>query len=158
MRAWVVAAALWVGLAAPAGPSPLQYDLAWTVFARQGGWQGPDPVPILAGERSGTGVARLLRVSPTVLRLEWQGADGDGRGLIGPTGPTSFEFPSPLPPAGPPPLPHLSGGEYQFTGDRDRPATFTVVYVEGFICRSTPTACDGVSMWERRLEATARRR
>ena len=157
MRVWVAAAALWVGLAAP-GPSPVQYDLSWTVFVRQAGWQGQDALPILAGERSGTGVARLLRVSPTVLRLEWRGSDGDGRGLIGPAGPTSFEFPSPVPLTVPPPLPHLSGGEYQFTGDPDRPATFTVTYVEGFICRSTPAVCDGVAMWERRLQATARRR
>ena len=37
-------------------------------------------------------------------------------------------------------------------------ATFTVTYVEGFICRSTPAVCEGVAMWERRFEATARRR
>ena len=97
MRVWVAAAALWVGLAAP-GPSPVQYDLSWTVFVRQAGWQGQDALPVLTGERSGTGVARLLRVSPTVLQLEWRGSDGDGRGLIGPAGPTSFEFPSPVPP------------------------------------------------------------
>ena len=40
--------------------------------------------------------------------------DGAGRGLIGPAGPTRFTFPSPLPISGPPPLPHLSGGTFEF--------------------------------------------
>ncbi len=157
MRVWLVAAALTLGLAAPA-KAPLEYDLIWTAFARQAQWQDQDARPVAAGERSGTGVARLVRVGPTVVRLEWQGPDGNGRGLIGPDGPTDFHFPSPLPIVGPPPLPHLSGGAFEFTGDPERPETFTVSYVEGFICRSTPAVCDGVAMWERRFEASARRR
>jgi hypothetical protein len=78
--------------------------------------------------------------------------------VIGPAGPTGFTFPSPLPIKGPPPLPHLSGGAFEFEGDRDVPESFTVSYVEGFICRSTPRLCDGIAMWERRFEGRARRR
>jgi len=152
MRVWLVAAALSLGLTAP------EYDLAWTSFARQAGWQGHDPRPVAAGERSGKAVARLVRVSPTVLRLEWQGPDGNGRGFIGPAGPVDFRFPSALSISGPPALPHLSGGSFEFTGNPERPETFTLSYVEGFICRSTPEVCDGVAMWERRLEASARLR
>jgi hypothetical protein len=157
MRVWLVAAALSLGLAAPAN-TLVEYDLTWTVFARQTAWQDQDARPVAAGERSGSGVARLVRIGPTVLRLEWQGPDGGGRGLIGPAGPTDFHFPSPLPITGPPALPHLSGGAFEFSGDPDHPDTFRVSYVEGFICRSTPAVCDGVAMWERRFEASARRR
>ncbi|RPH85377.1 MAG: hypothetical protein EHM88_01420 [Candidatus Rokuibacteriota bacterium] len=157
MRVWLVATALSLGLAAPA-TAPPEYDLTWTAFAREAGWRDHDPSPVVAGERSGRGVARLVRVGPRVLRLEWQGPGGNGRGLIGPAGPTDFQFPSPLPIAGPPALPHLAGGAFEFSGNPEQPETFTVSYVEGFICRSTPVVCDGVAMWERRFEASARRR
>jgi hypothetical protein len=157
MRVWLVATALSLGLAAPA-TAPPEYDLTWTAFARETGWRDHDPGPVVAGERSGRGVARLVRVGPRVLRLEWQGPGGNGRGLIGPAGPTDFQFPSPLPIAGPPALPHLAGGAFEFSGNPEQPETFTVSYVEGFICRSTPVVCDGVAMWERRFEASARRR
>jgi hypothetical protein len=156
MRVWLAAAVLTLSFASPG--APVEYDLTWTAFARQASWQDDDARPVAAGERSGVGVARLERVGPRVLRLEWQGPDGGGRGLIGPAGPVDFQFPSPLVISGPPPLPHLSGGAFEFSGDPERPDTFTVSYVEGFICRSTPTVCDGVAMWERRFEATARRR
>ena len=157
MGVWLVAAALALGPVASA-TAPLEYDLTWTAFARQAGWEGQDTRPVAAGERSGTAIARLARVGPTVLRLEWQGPEGNGRGLIGPAGPVDFHFPSPLPITGPPALPHLSGGTFEVTGDPEQPETFTVSYVEGFICRATPAVCDGVAMWERRLEASARRR
>jgi hypothetical protein len=156
MRVWLLAAALTL-LARPAA-GRREYDLGWTAFARQATWEGPDLRPVAAGERSGHAVARLVRVGPSVMRLEWKGPDGSGRGVIGPAGPTGFTFPSPLPIKGPPPLPHLSGGAFEFEGDRDVPESFTVSYVEGFICRSTPRLCDGVAMWERRFEGRARRR
>lgn len=157
MRVWLTAAVLSLGLAAPVR-APVDYDLAWTASARQAGWRDEEARPVAAGERSGKGVAHLVRVGPTVFRLEWQGPDGSGGGLIGPAGPVDFHFPSPLPIAGPPALPHLSGGAFDFQGDPEQPETFTVTYVEGFICRSTPAVCEGVAMWERRFEATARRR
>src|SRR5262245_32203476 len=122
-------------IVADAAAAPSEYELTWTVFARQASWRDHEPQPMAAGERSGVGIARLVRVGPTVLRLEWRGLDGNGRGLIGPAGPTAFTFPSPLEIHGPPPLPHLSGGVFEFSGDRERPETFTVSYVEGFICR-----------------------
>jgi hypothetical protein len=156
MRVWLLAAAL-ILLAKPS-MGPGEYDLAWTAFARQATWDGYDPRPVAAGERSGQAVARLVRMGPRVMRLEWTGPDGGGRGLIGPAGPTSFTFPSPLPITGPPPLPHLSGGTFEFAGAREHPESFTVSYVEGFICRSTPQVCEGVVMWERRFEGYARRR
>jgi hypothetical protein len=157
MRVWLVAAALMLTLA-NAGAAPPEYELTWTVFARQSGWREHAARPVEAGERSGRAVARLVRVSPSVLRLEWQGPDGAGRGLIGPAGPTDFKFPSPLPIAGPPAMPHLSGGDFEFSGDPGQPDSFRVSYVEGFICRSTPAVCDGVAMWERRFEGRGRRR
>ena len=157
MRVWLTAAVLSLGLAAPVR-APVDYDLAWTASARQAGWRDEEARPVAAGERSGKGVAHLVRVGATVFRLEWQGPDGSGGGLIGPAGPVDFHFPSPLPIAGPPALPHLSGGAFDFQGDPEQPETFTVTYVEGFICRSTPAVCEGVAMWERRFEATARRR
>jgi hypothetical protein len=157
MRVWLVAAGLTLVLGNPAAAPP-EYEMTWTAFGRQSGYRDHDAQPVAAGERSGRAVARLRRVSPGVLRLEWQGPEGGGRGLIGPAGPTAFEFPSPLPVAGPPAMPHLSGGSFEYSGDPERPDTFTVAYVEGFICRSTPAVCGGVAMWERRFEGRGRRR
>jgi hypothetical protein len=156
MRVWLMAVAL--SLLAKPAVAPLEYDLAWTAFARQATWQDSEPRPAAAGERSGQAVARLVRVGPSVRRLEWSSPEGSGRGLIGPDGPRGFTFPSPLPIAGPPALPDLSGGAFDFEGDPEEPLTFTIRYVEGFICRSTPSACGGVAMWERRFEGRAQRR
>jgi len=153
---WLVAVALAAGTAAPAAPAP-EYDLIWTAFAREVRWRQGESQPVAAGERSGRARARLIRVRAGVLRLEWQGEGGDGSGLIGPAGPTSFSFPSPLVITGPPPVPHLSGGAFDFSGDPEQPETFTVSYVEGFICRATPPVCAGVAMWERRFDARATR-
>ena len=153
---WLLVAALTL----VANPSVGQedYDLAWTTFARQATWEGYELRPVAAGERSGHAVARLVRVGPSVMRLEWRGPGATGRGLIGPAGLTRFIFPSPLPIVGPPPLPHLSGGTFEFAGDREHPQSFSISYVEGFICRAPPRGCDGVAMWERRFEGRARRR
>ena len=151
---WLIAVALSAGATAPVS----DYDLTWTAFAREVRWQQGESQPVAAGERSGQARARLTRLRPGVLRLEWRGEGGDGSGLIGPAGPTSFSFPSPLVLTGPPALPHLSGGAFDFSGDPERPETFTVSYVEGFICRATPPVCAGVAMWERRFEARATRR
>jgi hypothetical protein len=153
MGVWLLAATL-AAAAAVAG----EYELTWTSFARQAAWRDQDAQPVAAGEQSGQADARLVRVSPGVWRLEWRSADGEGRGLIGPAGPSDFHFPSPLPIAGPPALPHLSGGTFEFSGDPEHPDSFTVSYVEGFICRSTPAVCAGVAMWERRFEGRGRRR
>jgi hypothetical protein len=155
---WLLALALSAGATAPATASEPDYDFTWTAFAREVRSPQGETQPVAAGERSGRARARLTRLRPGVLRLEWRGDGGDGSGLIGPAGPTSFTFPSPLVIAGPPPLPHLSGGVFDFSGDHDRPDAFTLSYVEGFICRSAPATCAGVSMWERRFEARATRR
>ncbi|HEY2994792.1 MAG TPA: hypothetical protein VGM22_18420 [Methylomirabilota bacterium] len=152
---WLLAVALAAGTA-PAAPAS-EYDLVWTAFAREVRYQRGESQPVAAGERSGRARARLISVRSGVLRLEWRGEGGDGSGLIGPAGPTSFSFPSPLVITGPPPLPHLSGGAFDFSGDPEHPETFTVSYVEGFICRATPPVCSGVAMWERRFDARATR-
>jgi hypothetical protein len=157
MRVWLVAAAL-VLTATAAEAAVVEYDLIWTTFARETRWAGEEKRPVAAGERSGRALARLTRLRPGVLRLEWWGEGGDGSGLIGPAGPTSFTFPSPIVIAGPPPLPHLTGGVFEFSGEPERPETFTVSYVEGFICRETPAGCAGVAMWERRFDGRATRR
>ena len=156
-RVWLVALALTLGAAAPETPTS-EYDFVWTSFAREVRWQSGESQPVAAGERSGRALARLTRMRPGVMRLEWQGEGGDGSGLIGPAGPTSFTFPSPIVIGGPPPVPHLSGGAFDFSGDPERPETFTVSYVEGFICRATPPVCAGVAMWERRFDGRATRR
>jgi len=156
VRVWLVAVALTLGAATPETPGS-DYDLVWTAFAREVRWKTGESQPVAAGERSGRARARLTRTRPGVLRLEWQGEGGDGPGLIRPAGPTSFTFPSPLVIAGPPPVPHLSGGAFDFKGDPERPDAFTVSYVEGFICRATPPVCSGVAMWERRFDGRATR-
>jgi hypothetical protein len=157
MLSWLLAATVVLVTAAPEAPAS-EYEMVWTVFAREARWFGGESQPVAAGERSGRARARLTRMRPGVLRLDWRGDGGDGHGLIGPAGPTSFSFPSPLVITGPPPLPHLSGGVFEFSGDPERPETFTVSYVEGFICRTAPAVCSGVTMWERRFEGRATRR
>jgi hypothetical protein len=157
MRVVLLVAVLAASVAASAAAPP-EYEMTWMAFARQSGYRDSETTPVAAGEQSGRATARLVSVSPSVMRLEWQGPDGAGRGLIGPAGPTDFKFPSPLPIAGPPAMPHLSGGSFEYSGALQHPDSFTVSYVEGFICRSTPAVCDGVAMWERRFEGRARRR
>ncbi|MGH2358135.1 MAG: hypothetical protein ACRDGJ_09005 [Candidatus Limnocylindria bacterium] len=140
-----------------AGPvaAPAEYDLDWKAFARL---VRADEAEAGSGEIAGRAVARLVRVSPGIRRLEFRGPDGEGGGLIGPDGPVDFRFPVPVDVGFPPAVPHLSGGSFEVSGDPERPDGFLVFYVEGFICRATPRTCGGVSMWERRFEGRGTRR
>jgi hypothetical protein len=72
----LVSAALMLVASAAA---PHEYELTWTVVARQSGWRDHDPQLVAAAERSGRAVASLVRVSPDVLRLQWQGRNGGAR-------------------------------------------------------------------------------
>lgn len=135
------------------------YDLDWTSVARVGRFDAGE-MRTNTGVLDGRAVARL-RPSPdsaAVLRLEFAGPDGRGGGYVGLAGPMAFEFPTRIAVGTPPAAPHLSGGTFEFTGDRDRPRGFVVSYVEGFICRTEPQACGGIAMWERRFEGRAVRR
>src|SRR5205085_2348760 len=82
MRVWLVAATL-VLTATAAEAAALEYDLIWTTFARETRWAGDEKRPVAAGERSGRALARLTRIRPGVLRLEWRGdAAGGAAGLL----------------------------------------------------------------------------
>lgn len=141
------------------GEPVLVYDLNWTSFARVGRFDAGE-MRTNTGVLDGRAVARLQPSpdSAAVLRLEFEGPDGRGSGYVGLAGPMAFEFPTGIVVGTPPAVPHLSGGTFEFTGDRDRPRGFVVSYVEGFICRTEPQACGGVAMWERRFEGRATRR
>jgi hypothetical protein len=153
----------WLALAvavalAPAGAAPV-YDLRWTSFARIGHFEEGE-VRTTSGQLDGRAVASLspARESPAVLRLEFEGPEGRGGGFVGLAGPMAFEFPTGIAVGTPPAVPHLSGGTFEFVGDRAHPQGFVVSYIEGFICRAQPRACGGVVMWERRFEGRATRR
>ena len=154
----------WLALAlaattlAPGEPVPV-YDLNWTSFARIGRFDAGE-IRTDTGTLDGRAVARLEPSpdSPAVMRLEFEGPDGRGGGYVGLAGPMAFDFPTRIAVGTPAAAPHLSGGTFEFTGDRARPRGFVVSYVEGFICRTEPTACGGVAMWERRFEGRAVRR
>jgi hypothetical protein len=153
----------WLALAfavtlAPGESIPV-YDLNWTSVARVGRFDGGE-MRTNTGVLDGRAVARLQPSpdSAAVLRLEFEGPDGRGGGYVGLAGPMAFEFPTRIAVGTPPAVPHLSGGTFEFTGDRDRPRGFVVSYVEGFICRTEPKACGGIAMWERRFEGRAVRR
>lgn len=153
----------WLALAfavtlAPGEPIPV-YDLNWTSFARVGRFDAGE-VRTDTGVLDGRALARLQPSpdSAAVLRLEFEGADGRGGGYVGLAGPMAFEFPTRIAVGTPPAVPHLSGGTFEFTGERDRPRGFVVSYVEGFICRTGPESCGGIAMWERRFEGRAVRR
>ncbi len=154
----------WLALAlaattlAPGEPIPV-YELNWTSFARIGRFDAGE-MRTNTGVLDGRAVARLEPSpdSPAVMRLEFEGPDGRGGGYVGLAGPMAFEFPTRIAVGTPPAAPHLSGGTFEFTGERGRPRGFVVSYVEGFICRTEPKACGGVAMWERRFEGRAVRR
>ncbi|HXH83332.1 MAG TPA: hypothetical protein VNN07_10420 [Candidatus Tectomicrobia bacterium] len=154
MRVAVALLAFTLGPASPAITGP--YDIDWTVSARLTRWHDGQTVTTTA-ERRGRGVARLVRVAPEVLRIDFSGEDGEGQGYVGPAGPTAFVFPPAMPLPGPPALPHLTGGSFELLGPPDHPSGFRVDYVEGFICRATPAVCGGVAMWEQHFAARAAR-
>jgi hypothetical protein len=134
------------------------FDLEWTSFARAARWNGEEVITT-DGQLSGHAVARLMpTATSSILRFTFSGESGAGGGLIGPSGPTAFDFPTAVTVGTPPAPPHLSGGTFEVRGDPGRPEGFVVSYVEGFICRATPKACGGVTMWERRFEGRASRR
>ena len=154
----VVAVGMTAATSTTVMPAPGDFELEWTSFARVARWEG-EQVVTAGGEMSGRGVARLVATNTrSVVRLVYTGKDGTGSGLIGPNGPMAFEFPTAVTVGTPPAVPHLSGGTFEVSGDPRRPDGFVVSYVEGFICRATPAACGGVSMWERRFEGRARKR
>jgi hypothetical protein len=154
----VVAVGMTVVTSATVLPARGDFEMEWTSFARAARWEG-EQIVTTGGELSGHGVARLVATDTrSVVRLVFSGEEGAGSGLIGPNGPMAFEFPTAVAVGVPPPVPHLSGGTFEVSGDPRRPEGFAVSYVEGFICRATPAACGGVSMWERRFEARARRK
>jgi hypothetical protein len=107
------------------------------------------------GERRGQGrmVYEPLGEGRSYIRFE--GAAGDGEGVLGPTAPEWLVFPTALDVGMPPPPPHLTTGTVSYVGDPARPEMIEITFVEGFICRATPAACDGVASWSREFAATA---
>ena len=155
-----MAARLLLGLllaAASAGAaSEVVYSLDWESFARMSRWDGSEVITD-SGSLAGSGSARLIPIGPGAFRLEFQGPDGEGNGLIGPAGPSAFYFPTAVEVGIPPAPPHLSGGTFKADGDPARPEGFEVHFVEGFICHARPQTCNNVAGWERSFVGRARR-
>jgi hypothetical protein len=156
----IVTARFLLGLllaAASAGAaSEAVYHFDWESFARLSRWDGADVVSD-TGSLAGTGRARLIPIGPGAFRLEFQGPDGEGAGLIGPVGASAFSFPTAVEVGMPPAPPHLSAGTFEVSGDPERPDGFEVHFVEGFICHARPQTCNNVAGWERSFVGRARR-
>jgi hypothetical protein len=133
------------------------YRFDWESFARISRWEGADVVTS-SGSLAGTASARLVPLGPGAYRLEFQGPNGEGNGLIGPAGPSAFYFPTAVEVGIPPAPPHLSGGTFEVDGDPERPEGFEVRFVEGFICHAAlPATCGNVAGWERSFIGRGRR-
>jgi hypothetical protein len=155
VAAWFLLGLL-LAAASVGAASDAVYRFDWQSFARLSRWDGVEVVTE-SGSRAGTGSARLIPIGPGAFRLEFQGPEGEGSGLIGPAGPSAFYFPTAVEVGIPPAPPHLSGGSFTADGDPDHPDGFELHFVEGFICHAHPKTCNNVVGWERSFTGRARR-
>lgn len=148
----VVAATTVVAL--PTTRAAVLYDISWwslvTISRYVGGEQ-----ETLRGERRGQGRMLYEPLGDGRGHIRFVGPDGEGEGVLGPTAPEWLVVPTALPTGAPPPPPHLTTGTVRYIGDRERPERIEITFVEGFICRAMPAACDGIASWSRELAATA---
>jgi hypothetical protein len=107
-------------------------------------------------ERQGQGRMVYEPLGGGRAHIRFAGPDGEGEGVLGPTAPEWLLFPTALAVGAPPP-PHLTTGSVRYVGSPEQPEAIEIAFVEGFICRATPAACEGVASWSRELVATATR-
>lgn len=132
----------------------LVYDFDWKSYSRVSRQVNDAAV---GDEGAIEDVARLTMRRNA--RGEWEfsfrGPHGSGTGILTPRGPGRLTFPTAMTVGVPPAPPHLRGGWVTFTGRAECPVTFQIEYADGFLCRTSPSACTNVLRWERHLSGTA---
>lgn len=141
-------------VALPSPPAAVLYEIRWWSLVTLSRFVG-DEQQTVRGERRGQGRMVYEPLGDGRSYIRFGGAGGDGEGILGPTAPEWLVVPAALDVGTPPPPPHLTTGTVSYVGDPARPETIEITFVEGFICRATPDACDGVASWSREFAATA---
>lgn len=149
----VVVAAMAV-VALPTTSAAILYDVSWWSLVTISRYVGGEQETV-RGERQGQGLMLYEPLGEGRAYIRFAGPDGEGEGVLGPTAPEWLVFPTALPAGAPPPPPHLTTGTVRYVGDPAHPERIEITFVEGFICRATPAACDGIASWSRELAATA---
>ena len=150
----VVLAATAVAALPTAQPAAL-YEIRWWSLVTLSRYVRDDEQETVRGERRGRGVMVDEPLDGGRRHVRFSGPEGDGEGVLGPAAPEWLAFPVALEVGAPPPPPHLTTGTVRYEGDPARPTLIEITFVEGFICRATPAACDGVASWSREFAATA---
>jgi hypothetical protein len=154
MLRWLVVS---LSLLTQASTGALVYDFEWRVLASVSRLEG-EKTKTIRGEMQGRGRLTLRVEGEQLLAFDWQARNGKGNGLIGPNGPEHVSFPLP-PEVGFPPAPPYRGvGTFDFDGERNSPAAFSISWIEAFYCRTALKACDNIVAWERSFEGVARTR
>jgi len=130
------------------------YEIQWWSLVTLSRYVGGEQETV-RGERRGQGRMVYEPLGDDRSYIRFSGPEGDGEGVLGATGPEWLVFPTAVTVGAPPPPPHLTTGTVRHVGDPARPAAIEITFVEGFICRATPAACDGVASWSREFAATA---
>jgi len=130
------------------------YEIRWWSLVTLSRYVGGEQETV-RGERRGRGRMVYQPLGDGRSYIRFGGPEGDGDGILGPTRPEWLVFPAAIEVGAPPPPPHLTTGTVHYVGDPARPAMIEITFVEGFICRATPDACDGVASWSREFAAIA---
>lgn len=150
----VVAATAVVAL--PTARAAVLYEITWWSVVTVSRYVGDEP-QMARDARHGKAPMVYAPLGDGRSYIRFGGPEGDGEGVLGPTAPEWLVFPTALPVGAPPSPPHLTTGSVRYVGDPERPQLIEITFVEGFICRATPAACEGVASWSRELAATATR-
>lgn len=159
MSAWLRGVVAAVGLvlgATSAGSAAPTYHFEWRSFTSRTEWKAGEPVTT-RGELTGHGTALLEPVGHGLYRLSFTSDNGSGSGIVGAGVPEELTFPVAVQVGTPPAPPHLVAGWFKPAGTGSEPDAFDIVYTEGFICRTTPERCGGITTWERSFSAHATR-
>lgn len=137
----------------PASLAAELYHIEWWSLVKISRFVGNEQETV-RGERRGRGRLVYEPLSNGRRYIRFESPEGGGEGVLGPTAPEWLVFPTAFPAGAPPPPPHLTTGTVSYVGDPAHPELIEITFVEGFICRATPPACDGVASWSREFAAT----
>jgi hypothetical protein len=140
--------------ALPTAQAAALYEIRWWSLVTLSRYVR-DEQETVRGERRGGGVMVYEPLDGGRHHVRFSGPEGDGEGVLGPAAPEWLVFPAALEVGAPPPPQHLTSGTVRYEGDPARPTLIEITFVEGFICRATSAACDGVASWSREFTATA---
>ena len=150
----LVVVAVTAVVALPTTQAAVLYDISWWSLVTISRYVGAEQ-ETERGERHGQGRMLYEPLGDGRSHIRFVGPEGEGEGVLGPTAPEWLVFPTELPVGAPPPPPHLTTGTVRYIGNPESPERIEITFVEGFICRATPAACEGIASWSRELAATA---